>query len=206
MVFVAGGFGGGVVDDKKTVMSEYKKLSEEIFSDLKVGYVHGKLKPVEKEEVMKKFAENEINILVSTSVVEVGVNIPNASVMMIEGADRFGLAQLHQFRGRVGRSEYQSYCLLFTDSGSQKVSERLQFFEQCHDGFKLAEKDLEIRGPGEVYGLEQSGVTQLRLATLTDRELIKKARESAHEIIPDVDKYPKVLEKMKKWKEEVHLE
>jgi ATP-dependent DNA helicase RecG len=96
--------------------------------------------------------------------------------------------------------------LLFTDSGSQKVSERLQFFEQCHDGFKLAEKDLEIRGPGEVYGLEQSGVTQLRLATLTDRELIKKARESAHEIIPDVDKYPKVLEKMKKWKEEVHLE
>jgi ATP-dependent DNA helicase RecG len=198
--------GAGVVDDKKTVMSEYKKLSEEIFSDLKVGYVHGKLKPVEKEEVMKKFAENEINILVSTSVVEVGVNIPNASVMMIEGADRFGLAQLHQFRGRVGRSEYQSYCLLFTDSGSQKVSERLQFFEQCHDGFKLAEKDLEIRGPGEVYGLEQSGVTQLRLATLTDRELIKKARESAHEIIPDVDKYPKVLEKMKKWKEEVHLE
>lgn len=198
--------GAGVVDDKKTVMSEYKKLSEEIFSDLKVGYVHGKLKPPEKEEVMKKFAENEINILVSTSVVEVGVNIPNASVMMIEGADRFGLAQLHQFRGRVGRSEYQSYCLLFTDSGSQKVSERLKFFEQCHDGFKLAEKDLEIRGPGEVYGLEQSGMMQLRLATLTDRELIKKAREAAHEIVSDVDKYPKVLEKMKKWKEEVHLE
>lgn len=193
-------------DDKKTVMSEYKKLSETIFSDLKVGFVHGKLKPDEKEEVMNKFADNEINILVSTSVVEVGVNIPNASVTMIEGADRFGLAQLHQFRGRVGRSDHQSYCFLFTDSFSKKVAERLQFFEQCHDGFKLAEKDLEIRGPGEVYGREQSGMMQLRLATLTDKDSIKKARDAAHRMVPDLEKYPKVLEKMKKWKEEVHLE
>jgi ATP-dependent DNA helicase RecG len=193
-------------DDKKTVMSEYKKLSETIFPDLKVGFVHGKLKPDEKEEVMKKFTDNEISILVSTSVVEVGVNIPNATVMMIEGADRFGLAQLHQFRGRVGRSDHQSYCFLFTDSFSKKVAERLKFFEQCHDGFKLAEKDLEIRGPGEVYGREQSGMMQLRLATLTDTEIIKKAREAAHRIVPDLEKYPKVLEKMKKWKEEVHLE
>jgi ATP-dependent DNA helicase RecG len=193
-------------DDKKTVMSEYKKLSETIFPDLKVGFVHGKLKPDEKEEVMKKFTDNEISILVSTSVVEVGVNIPNATVMMIEGADRFGLAQLHQFRGRVGRSDHQSYCFLFTDSFSKKVAERLKFFEQCHDGFKLAEKDLEIRGPGEVYGREQSGMMQLRLATLTDTEIIKKAREAAHRIVPDLEKYSKVLEKMKKWKEEVHLE
>lgn len=193
-------------DDKKTVMSEYKRLSETIFPDLTVGYVHGKLKPAEKEAVMKKFANNEINILVSTSVVEVGVNIPNATVMMIEGAERFGLAQLHQFRGRVGRSEHQSYCLLFTDNGSQRVTERLKFFETCHDGFKLAEKDLEIRGPGEVYGTEQSGMMQLRLATLTDRDIIKKARAAAQAIIPEVEQYPQMLERMKKWKKEVHLE
>ena len=128
----------------------------------------------DKSKVMSDFKAGVFDILVSTSVVEVGVDIPNASVMMIEGADRFGLAQLHQFRGRVGRSVHQSYCFLFTDSFSSRVKERLSFFEKASDGFKLAEKDLELRGPGEVYGTAQSGLANLRLAKMTDFEIIKK--------------------------------
>lgn len=197
---------GDILSDKKSVLQEYKKLSENIFPNLRVGYLHGKLKPAEKEAVMNKFSVHELDILVSTSVVEVGVNIPNASVMMIEGAERFGLAQLHQFRGRVGRAEHQSYCLLFTDSGSKKATERLVYFESCRDGFKLAEKDLEIRGPGEVYGTEQSGMMQLRLAKLTDQALIKKARDTARTLASHIKNYPLVLARVKKWKEVVHLE
>ncbi len=194
------------VAGKKSVLSEYEKLSKHIFPDLQVGYLHGKMKPKEKDEIMDKFKKGEIDILVSTSVVEVGVDIPNASVMMIEGADRFGLAQLHQFRGRVGRSSHQSYCLLFTDSYSPRVNERLKYFEAHHDGFTLAEKDLEMRGPGEVYGVEQSGMQQLRLATLMDREIIKKARSAVQTIIPDISKYPKLLDKITEWGTVVHLE
>jgi ATP-dependent DNA helicase RecG len=201
-----GGVGVGGANEKKSVLQEYKKLSETIFPDLRIGYLHGKMKPEEKESVMNKFSTHEIDIMVSTSVIEVGVNIPNASVMMIEGAERFGLAQLHQFRGRVGRSSHQSYCLLFTDSVSTKVEERLKFFETCHDGFKLAEKDLEIRGPGEVYGTEQSGMMHLRLAKLTDQTIIKKAREAAHELSGHIQDYPNVIARIKKWQEVVHLE
>jgi ATP-dependent DNA helicase RecG len=192
--------------EKKTVMDEFKKLSQKIFPSLRVGYLHGKMKSQEKEEIMHKFSVHEIDILVSTSVIEVGVNIPNAAVMMIEGAERFGLAQLHQFRGRVGRSGFQSYCLLFTEVFSAPVQERLHFFEQCLDGFKLAEKDLEIRGPGEVYGTEQSGMMQLRLAKLSDFDLIKKARTAARVLITDILNYPHVFEKLKKWDEAIHLE
>jgi len=192
--------------DKKSVMSEYQKLSATVFPDLKVGYLHGKLKSAEKEEIMTKFTEKKIDILVSTSVVEVGVDIPNASVMMIEGAERFGLAQLHQFRGRVGRSSHQSYCLLFTNSTSEKSLERLNFFEKENDGFKLAEKDLEIRGPGEVYGTMQSGLTSLQLAKLTDRELVKSAKEAAKKTAAKLYLYPSVEEKMKERKRRIHLE
>jgi ATP-dependent DNA helicase RecG len=151
---------------------------------------------------MKDFSEGKIDLLVSTSVIEVGVNIPNASVMIIEDADRFGLAQLHQFRGRVGRSVYQSYCLLFTSSGSAK--ERLKFFSETNDGFTLAEYDLRDRGPGEVYGTEQSGMMQLRLASMRDVELIKKARDLARGI--DFSKYSSLKEKVKEWEGTVHLE
>jgi len=191
-------------NEKKSVLAEYEELSKHVFPDLRVGYVHGKLKAVEKDETMKKFAAGEIDILVSTSVVEVGVNIPNASVMMIEGAESFGLAQLHQFRGRVGRSEHQSYCFLFTESDSEKVGERLAFFETHTDGFKVAEYDLEMRGPGEVYGTSQSGMGQLRFATLQDAETIKLARECAKGI--DFETYPELREKVREWEEGVHLE
>jgi len=191
-------------NEKKTVMSEYEKLSKQIFPDLSVGYLHGKMKAKEKEEVMDKFANGELNILVSTSVVEVGVNIPNASVMMIEGAERFGLAQLHQFRGRVGRSDHQSYCFLFTETDNEKALERLHFFETNHDGFKVAEYDLETRGPGEVYGTNQSGVLSFRLASMKDIDLIKLSRDFAKGT--DFSKNLVLKEKVKEWEKGVHLE
>lgn len=192
--------------ERKTVMKEYEKLSKTIFPDLRIGYLHGKIKGEEKDVAMEKFKNKEIDVLVSTSVVEVGVDIPNATVMMIENAERFGLAQLHQFRGRVGRSEHQSYCFLFTQNSGQKVSERLKYFEKENNGFKLAEKDLEIRGPGDVYGTQQSGEENLRLAKLTDQVLIKKAREAAKEIAVDFEKYPIIKKKFFSWEKSVHLE
>lgn len=192
------------VHEKKTVMAEYEKLSKQVFSDLRVGFLHGKMRAQEKEKTMKEFREGSIDILVSTSVVEVGVDVPNASVMMIEGAEGFGLAQLHQFRGRVGRSNHQSYCFLFTDSTSGKVQERLSFFEKNTDGFKVAEYDLAQRGPGEVYGTMQSGLSELRFATMQDGTLIKLAREIAEDI--DFDKYPTVKERVREWESVVHLE
>ncbi len=192
------------MDEKKTVLSEYEKLSKQIFPDLKVGYLHGKLKSTEKQQTMQSFSEGKIDILVSTSVVEVGVNIPNATVMIIEDAEKFGLAQLHQFRGRVGRSDYQSYCFLFSDSSSQLAQSRLQFFEKTLDGFALAEFDLETRGPGEVYGTSQSGMMNLRLASLRDTDIIRQARELARGI--DFDAYPSIKKQLKQWGEKVHLE
>lgn len=199
--------------DKKTVMAEYEKLSKIIFPDLptgqaglRVGYLHGKLKPTEKEKTMSEFKQGRYDILVSTSIIEVGVDVPNASIIIIEGAESFGLAQLHQFRGRVGRSVHQSYCLLFTSTDSAKTLERLKFFEQIGDGFKLAEKDLETRGPGEVYGTEQSGIINLRLAKLTDVDLIKKARDAAKTIVSSPGRYSRALSEVKDWKNKVHLE
>lgn len=195
---------GEASDEKKTVMAEYEKLSETIFPDLRVQYVHGKLKAAEKDAIMAQFAARECDILVSTSVVEVGVNIPNATVMMIEGAERFGLAQLHQFRGRVGRSSHQSYCFLFTDSLSHAVSERLDFFCSTTDGFKVAEYDLEIRGPGEVYGKSQSGQIQFQFASLADTELIAIAQQCVRGI--DFEAYPQLTSELATWEEHVHLE
>jgi len=193
-------------EEKKTVMAEYRKLKEEIFPDLRVGFLHGRLKKEEKDAAMDKFRKGETDVLVSTSVVEVGVDIPNASVMMIEGAERFGLAQLHQFRGRVGRSIYQSYCLLFLGVESAVALARLRFFEKENDGFRLAEKDLELRGPGEVYGTEQSGLVNLKMAGLMDTEIIKKARQAAKMVIGKLDKYPRILDRVSEWEKKVHLE
>jgi len=190
--------------EKKSVLAEFEKLSKQIFPDLKVDYLHGKMKSAEKDEIMQDFAGGKIDILVSTSVVEVGVNIPNASVMMIEGSENFGLAQLHQFRGRVGRSSYQSYCFLFTTKSSPKSKERLEFFEKTHDGFALAEYDLEVRGPGAVYGTSQSGMMNLKIATMRDNDIIKLARDVARGI--DFKKYPSLKQKVGDWEKSVHLE
>ena len=193
----------------RSATQEYERLKNEIYSDLKLGLLHGRMKSKEKEEVMKKFSSGEINILVSTSVVEVGIDIPNATVMVIEGADRFGLAQLHQFRGRVGRGKHQSFCFLFTDSTSVTTARRLKALMKSDNGFELAEQDLKIRGPGELVGVRQSGLPDLAMASLTDFELIKNTKDEAGKLI-DADyklsKYPKLAEKLKKFTKKVHFE
>ena len=182
----------------KSVKKEYEKLDKKIFPNLKIGLLHGRVKPKEKDKIMADFLANKINILVSTSVVEVGVDIPNARVMMIEGADRFGLAQLHQFRGRVGRGKHQSYCLLFTDSDSPKTMNRLNAMAKYTDGFSLAKIDLQHRGPGEVYGTAQKGFPELKIASLFDYELIKAAKHEAENLFKnsDLNKFTKLKEKI----------
>lgn len=162
----------------KSVEAEYKKLRGSIFKHRTIGLLHGKMKPDEKDAVMQSFLSGETEILVSTTVVEVGVDVPNATIMMIENADRFGLSQLHQLRGRVGRSSHQSYCYLVM-SDSSKPSERLKEIEKSNDGFYLAEVDLKLRGPGEIYGRAQHGALNLQIATLADTKLIARAQKSA---------------------------
>ncbi|MCJ7786888.1 DNA helicase RecG, partial [Patescibacteria group bacterium] len=193
----------------KTVKDEYQKLSKEIFPDLKIGMLHGKMKTQEKEKVMKDFRGKKIDILVSTSVVEVGVDIPNATVMIIEGAEKFGLAQLYQFRGRIGRSDFQSHCFLFTDAPGLVTNRRLRALLSCENGFELAEKDLVIRGSGDLSGSRQWGIPDLTMASLTDVFLVEKAREEAREILredPELKKYPLLRERLKNFGEKIHLE
>jgi ATP-dependent DNA helicase RecG len=170
-------------EDNKAAVEEQERLQKEIFPDLNIGLLHGRLRPEEKESVMRKFRDREYDILVSTSVVEVGVDIPNATVMVIEGANRFGLAQLHQFRGRVGRGSDKSYCILIPDTNEAAENERLLAMEKTNDGFELAEYDLNQRGPGEFLGTRQSGYTNLRLARITDIGLIEKAQRYAHQVL-----------------------
>lgn len=165
-------------NERKSVEEEYKKLRQGAFKHRRIGLLHGRLKSSEKDEVMGQFSRHEIDILVSTTVVEVGVDVPNATVIVIEDAERFGLAQLHQLRGRVGRSDKQSYCYLVT-SDSQKPSRRLKEVEKSNDGFYLAEVDLQMRGPGEVYGRAQHGALNLQIATLADTRMIARAQKAA---------------------------
>ncbi|MFK7779974.1 MAG: ATP-dependent DNA helicase RecG [Candidatus Gracilibacteria bacterium] len=171
--------------DLANAFSTYESLVD-IFSPFTVGLLHGKMKAREKDATMKAFSENKIQILSSTSVVEVGVDIPNATIMCIEGAERFGLSQLHQFRGRVGRGKHQSYCYLFPSKGN--YTDRLKAMESTNNGFELAEIDLELRGPGEVYGLRQSGVPDLKVADLKDLELISQIREDIEELFEKKEK------------------
>ncbi len=173
----------GEKEDALAAVEERDRLQKEIFTHLKVGLLHGRMKPEEKDQVMTAFRNKEFDILVSTSVVEVGVDIPNATVMMIEGANRFGLAQLHQFRGRVGRGPDQSYCLLVPDHEDAVENERLQVMAETNDGFILAERDLEQRGPGDFLGTRQAGFAELRMASLTNVRLIEKARRLAVQLI-----------------------
>jgi ATP-dependent DNA helicase RecG len=169
--------------EARAAVDDYETLSKEVFPDLKLGLLHGRMRPQEKDEVMLKFRDRQYNILVSTTVIEVGVDVPNATVMLIEGADRFGLAQLHQLRGRVGRGSAQSYCLLIPTHEDAAENERLQAMAESNDGFVLAEKDLQQRGPGEFLGTRQSGYSSgLRMASITDVKLIEKARVQAQNL------------------------
>jgi len=196
-------------EDVKAVSQEKERLSKEIFPDLKVAMLHGRMKPKEKEKIMRDLKFNKINVLVATSVIEVGIDIPNASVMVIESADRFGLAQLHQLRGRVGRSSHQSYCFLFTDSPAQKTKQRLEAILKSEDGFELAEKDLEIRGPGEFGGKRQWGIPDLAMTSLKDFALVEKVKQSAKAILekdPHLKKQPLLKQRLKRFQEKVHFE
>lgn len=195
--------------DQKSVTEEYERLRKTIFPDLKIGMLHGKMKSQEKEEIMKKFNDKEIDILVSTSVIEVGIDVPNATIMMIEGADRFGLAQLYQFRGRVGRGEHQSYCLLFSESQRKTTNQRLDAIIKAKNSFELAEKDLQIRGPGEFIGANQSGIPDYLMNALKNLELVKAVRYEAEEIFkkdPELKTLPLLKEKIDKNKQVIHLE
>ena len=176
--------------EAKAATVEYKRLSTEVFPDLKLGLLHGRMPARDKDRIMRSFRDGEIDILVSTPVVEVGIDVPNATVMVIEGAHRFGLSQLHQFRGRVGRGEHKSYCLLLSEYSTGEAKERLSAVESIHDGFQLAEVDLSLRGPGDYFGTRQSGLPTLRVARLSDQDLLKAAREEAAELIksdPDLE-------------------
>jgi ATP-dependent DNA helicase RecG len=171
------------MDELKAAVDDYDVLTKEIFPDLRLGLLHGRLKAEEKDAAMRKFRMGEYDVLVSTTVIEVGVDVPNATVMLIEGADRFGLAQLHQLRGRVGRGSAQSYCLLIPSKEDSAENERLRAMVESNDGFYLAERDLQQRGPGEFLGTRQSGYASgLRMASLTDLPLIEKARTQAQKL------------------------
>ncbi len=198
-----------LVNEVKAVTDEYERLQKEVFPDLKVGMLHGKMKAGEKEQVMNDFKDGKVDILVSTSVVEVGIDVPRATIMMIEGSERFGLSQLHQFRGRVGRSDMQSYCFLFTTDPSHLNRKRLKAMVDFDSGFKLAQVDLEIRGPGSLYGTQQWGVPDIAMQGLGNIFLVEKTRETAKEILekdPSLNEYPQLKERLKHFQKRIHFE
>ncbi len=195
--------------EAKSVKEEYEKLSQKIFPELKIAMLFGRMKSKEKENIMKKFVAKEADILVSTSVVEVGIDVSNATIMMIEGAEHFGLSQLHQFRGRVGRGEHQSYCFVFSESGGAKTMMRLKALLTAKNGFELAQKDLEIRGPGQFLGGRQSGMPDLVMEHLNNINLITISKEEAKNILekdPDLKFYPLLKENLKAFQRKIHLE
>ncbi|MDO8515659.1 MAG: ATP-dependent DNA helicase RecG [bacterium] len=195
--------------ETKSVKEEYEKLSKKVFPDLRVGMLHGQLKPKEKAGMMRQFSDGLLDILVSTSVIEVGVDIPNAVIMMIEGSERFGLSQLYQFRGRVGRGEHQSHCLLFTDSESESVKIRLQAILEAKNGFELAEKDLALRGPGEFLGDTQTGMPDLAMKALQNPQLVKHATDAARATLERDSRLAKsksLRARLKAFEAQVHAE
>ena len=192
----------------KSVNEEAKRLKKEVFQEYEIGVLHGKMKPKEKDKIMLDFLEHKIDILVATSVVEVGVNVPNSTTIVIEGADRFGLAQLHQLRGRVVRSNHQAYCYVFTDSPSKKTFERLSALKKAKNGFELAEHDLMLRGSGELSGTRQWGISDIAMEALKNIKMVEAARAEARAIIESdstLKKHPK-LKNILESKKQIHFE
>jgi ATP-dependent DNA helicase RecG len=195
-------------DERKSVMAEYEKLAQDVFKDISVGYIHGQMKTEEKTLAMSHFVSGKTKILVSSSVIEVGLDVPNATIMIIEDAERFGLAQLHQFRGRIGRGLHQSYCLLFTLSKAEVALKRLNALVHTDDGFKLADIDLEIRGPGDFIGARQHGLPDIKMKNLTNLELISRCREAAKLFLDknEITQYPLLVVKTANFDKILNLE
>jgi ATP-dependent DNA helicase RecG len=197
------------ISEVKSATEEHKTLQEKVFPDFRIGLLYGKMKPKEKNQIMADFKEKNYDILVSTSVIEVGIDIPNATVMMIEGAERFGLAQLHQFRGRVGRGKDQSYCFLFASQNIQGSTSRLRSMEKTNNGFEIAEADLKLRGPGQFLGTLQSGIPDVTMESLSDIKLIQATRTEAQRILdfdPEFKKLPLLKKEVEKLQNKLHLE
>jgi ATP-dependent DNA helicase RecG len=191
----------------QAAVAEHERLSRDVFPDLKLGLLHGRMAAKDKDAVMESFRAGALDILISTPVIEVGIDIPNATVMLVESADHFGLSQLHQFRGRVGRGKEQSYCILLSENPSEIARLRLDIIEKTQDGFKLAEEDLKMRGPGEFFGTRQSGLPDLRMAKISDVTLLETARNEATRLFqqdPDFKKAenkPLAVELTRVWKD-----
>ena len=193
----------------KSVKAEAKRLSEEIFPDYAIDILHSKMKPDDKEWVMNEFARGAIKILVATSVVEVGVNVPNATLIVIEGAERFGLAQLHQLRGRVIRSTYQPYCFVFSETKSEKSVARLKALVTAKNGFELSELDLALRGAGELSGTKQWGISDLGMEAIKNIKMVEAAREEARSLLkndPELSGHPSLQKELFSRGKEIHFE
>ena len=193
----------------KSAKAEAKKLQERIFPEFNVGLVHSKMKPADKEKIMREFAAGEIHILVATSVVEVGVNVPNATIIIIEGAERFGLAQLHQLRGRVLRSSHQAYCYLFTSKASGQENARLKALEKAKNGFELAELDLALRGAGSLTAGKQWGLSDIGMEAIRNLKMVEAARSEAQNLLktdPELKNYKLIKQKLSEQKSEIHFE
>ncbi len=193
----------------KSVKEEAKRLKKDVFPEYNIDIIHSKMSPDDKEETMKQFSENKIQILVATSLVEVGVNVPNATIIIIEGAERFGLAQLHQLRGRVIRSNHQAYCYVFSETKTQKSIDRLKALKTAKTGFELAEFDMQLRGTGELYGRKQWGISDLAMEAIKNLKMVEAARSEARDILekdPDLNKYPLLKAHTEKSEEEIHFE
>ena len=175
--------------EAENVIDYAKTLQEEMGDNIQVAYLHGKMKQSEKDVIMEQFGKREIQILVSTTVIEVGINVPNATVMMVENAERFGLAQLHQLRGRVGRGKHQSYCIFMSASKSKETKERLSILNKSNDGFFIASEDLKLRGPGDLFGIRQSGILDFKLGDVfQDAKILQRASEAAEQLISEDEK------------------